>query len=280
MDGEWPDGDDASWFDNLADAVADWDGRPAAPPLRDDDDTRPPLDLTGVDWSDTVEVGSRDWHSVWDGKEWRFDENGAYLRSAPTTPVRTIGSPTTCQTIIDLYARDIHKASVDHSVPPELIVMTIATETAFAKRWNFTGPQTFRWEAHVEVSDVNPHTFGDYSPGPMQVLGTSGREVIRRLGLAYDPFGVLPYFPTEPDTRPAQHPLYAGGPNIDIGTAEIRTRLPRTGLDPILVAAAYNAGGVYRSAQNAWHLRSHGDHLDRAVAWFGDACFIFSSLRR
>jgi peptidoglycan L-alanyl-D-glutamate endopeptidase CwlK len=280
MDGEWPEGGDASWFDNLAEAVAGWDGRPAAPPLRSEDDTRPPLVLTGIDWSTTVEVGSGDWHSMYDGKDWRFDGNGVYLRAAPTTPVRTPGAPTTCQTILDLYGRDIHKASVDHGVPPELIVMTIATETAFAKRWNFTGPNTFRWEAHVEVRDVNPHTFGDYSPGPMQALGTTARDVIRRLGLAYpDPFAIVPYYPTEPDPRPAQHPLYAGGPNIDIGTAEIRTRVPRTGLDPILVAAAYNAGGLYRSTQNDWHLRSHGDHLDRAAAWFGDACFIFSSLR-
>lgn len=280
MDGDWPEGGDASWQDNLAQAIGGWDGQPPAPPLRSDDGSRPPLSGTGIDWSTTPQVGSRDWHSMYEGKEWRFDVNGAYLRSAPTTPVRTSGAPTTCQSIIDLYGNDIVKASNDHGVPPELIVMTIATETAFAKRWNFTGPKTFRWEAHVEVRDVNPHTFGDYSPGPMQTLGTTARDVIRRLGLAYDPFAIAPHYATKPDPAPAEHPLYHGRANIDIGTAEIRTRLPRTGFDPILVAAAYNAGGLYRSTQNEWHLRSYGDHIDRAAAWFGDACFIFSSLRR
>jgi peptidoglycan L-alanyl-D-glutamate endopeptidase CwlK len=73
--------------------------------------------------------------------------------------------------------------------------------------------------------------------------------------------------------------LYAGGPNIDIGTAEIRSRMAKTGLDPILIAAAYNAGGIYESEQNEWHLRSAHDHLDRASKWFGDACFILSAFR-
>jgi hypothetical protein len=87
------------------------------------------------------------------------------------------------QAILDLYGQEIQKAATDYGVAPELIVMTIATETGFARSWDFTGPRTFRWEPHVGVNDVTPHTVGDYSAGPMQTLATTAREVIHNMGL-------------------------------------------------------------------------------------------------
>jgi peptidoglycan L-alanyl-D-glutamate endopeptidase CwlK len=282
MEGDLPEGGDASWRANMEEAVAQWDGEPAAPPFAGGEPSRPPIDdaSSRLDWAGTPAPSVGDWHSMFGGRSWRYDSRGVYLRAAPTTPARTPGAPTTCQTIIDLYGPAIHKAAIDHNVPPELIVMTIATETAANRRSDFTGAPTFAWEPNVKVEDVHPPTFGDYSVGPMQTLATSARDVIRRLGLPYpDPFAIAPYIRQRPNPAPAQHPLYAGGPNIDIGTAEIRSRIAKTGLDPILIAAAYNAGGVYESEQNEWHLRSAHDHLDRASKWFGDACFILSAFR-
>ncbi len=271
---------DASWHNNIAHAVANWQGEPAAPPIATDEPDRPPIVPHDTGWSQTPKVGASNWHSKFGGQEWRFDDKGIYLRAHPTTPLRTPGAPITVQAILDLYGQEIQKAATDYGVAPELIVMTIATETGFARSWDFTGPRTFRWEPHVGVNDVTPHTVGDYSAGPMQTLATTAREVIHNMGLNYpNRFQVALYYPTKPDPAPATHPLYAGPANIDIGTAEIKTRWPATGPDPILVAAAFNAGGVYASTQNVWHLRSHGDHLDRAAKWFGDACFVLSSLR-
>lgn len=287
-DGDWPEGGDASWFDNLSRAIDGWSGHPEAPPIRGDIVERPSistmLSLQGaaagsLAWNTTPPPISAGWHDAHDGQEWRLDAGGVYLRSQLDTPLRTSGSPTTCQTIIDLFAPHIHAASLKFEVPPELIVMTIATETAFARRWDFTGPRTFRWEPHVEVKDVEPPTLGDYSAGPMQCLATTARDVIKRMRLPYDAFAVAPYYALKPDPAPATHPLYEAAENVTIGVAEIASRLARTGLDPILVAAAYNAGGLYRSTQNVWHLRSHGDHLDRASKWYGDACFVLASLR-
>ncbi len=284
MDGDLPDGGDKSWFDNVSAAINRWTGTPPAPSLRSDEPARPAITGlalgAGLDWSTTPKPGSTSWHSMFSGQEWRHDDEGVYLRSAENRPLRTPGAPTTCQLILDLYGPAIHKASIDHTISPELIVMTIATETAFARNEHFTGPKTFRWEPHVEVKDVTPNTFGDYSAGPMQTLATTARDVIRRVGLGYpDPFAIAPYIEQEPARRPSQNPLYDGDPNVDIGTAEIRTRTSRTGTDPILVAAAYNSGGLYRSTQNPWRLRSANDHLDRAAKWFGDACFVMSALR-
>jgi peptidoglycan LD-endopeptidase CwlK len=266
----------------MAEAVAGWNGEPPAPPLRGDDPRRPPIDdhAPRLDWTQTPEPGAADWHAMFGGRSWRYDGRGIYLRTAPTTPCRTPGAPTTCQTILDLYGPAIHKASLDHGMPPELIIMTIATEAASARKSDFTGPPTFRWEPHVKVEDVPGATFGDYSAGPMQPLATTARDVIKRLGLSYpDPFAIAPYLPTRPEPAPSTHPLYMGGPNVDIGTAEIRARVPKTGFDPILVAAAYNAGGLYQSDLNDWRLRTAHDHLDRAAAWYGDACFVLAAFR-
>ncbi len=282
MEGDLPGGGDASWRTNMAEAVAGWNGEPHAPPFQANERSRPTIEnlSSDLDWKRTPVVGSGDWHAMFDGRTWRYDGQGVYLHTAPTTPSRTPGAPTTCQTILDLYGPAIYQASLAHGVPPELIITTIATEAAVARKSDFTGPPTFRWEPHVRVEDVPTPTFGDYSAGPMQTLATTARDVIRRLSLAYpDPFAIVPYLPAEPAPPPPHHPLYAGGPNIDIGTAEISTRLGKTGFDPILVAAAYNAGGLYETDLNEWHLRSAGDHLDRAAAWFGDACFVMTAFR-
>ena len=57
----------------------------------------------------------------------------------------------------------------------------------------------------------------------------------------------------------------------------IAAQLWSTRFDPPLVAAAYNAGGVYHDPvpANRWRLRCYpigtGAHVDRFVAWFNDA---------
>jgi peptidoglycan L-alanyl-D-glutamate endopeptidase CwlK len=278
MQGDWPEGGDAGWSNNLKAAITGWTGQPAAPPFDADEPDRPAL--TTVSFADLPTPGVGDWHAMFEGQQWRFDAKGVYLRDAPTTPLRTPGAPTTVQKIVDLFSGQIRRASLAYGVAPELIAMTIATETGFAKNADFTGPKTFRWEPAVKVGDVPVPTFGDYSPGPMQTLATTARDVIRRMGLPYpDPFAIAPYIELQPSLAPATHPLYAADPNIDIGTAEIKTRWTKTVDDPILVAAAYNAGGLYRTDRNAWHLRSHADHLDRASKWYGDACFVISAMR-
>ena len=53
----------------------------------------------------------------------------------------------------------IVKACEKHGVPPELVIMTIATEVGDFVEDGFTGPKTFRWEPGPR----------DYSAGPMQI---------------------------------------------------------------------------------------------------------------
>lgn len=235
-----------------------------------------------IDTQNGPQPGSGAWHSKFNGQEWRFDERGVYTRDRSGTDVlrRTPGAPSTCRRIWSLYAQLILASSIKHDVNPALVIMTIATETGFAVGDDFTGKKTFRWEAHVENDDVDPPFKGAYSAGPMQGLSTSVRDLIKRKGTAfkldYDRFEVAPAIRSKPSNPPAKLALYDPPTNIDLGVAEIRSRLSATGDDPILVAAAFNAGGLYQSNGNAWHLKSYGDHLDRAAQWYGDACQVLS----
>jgi len=274
--GGYPQGGDASWAENLEQAIASWTGEPGAPPLPDALPSRPPLNT----FSEDAGAGNAGplpdksgWHSKFGGRQWRHDETGVYSldREGGEKPWRTAGEPVTMRAILDCCGAIVLDAAVRHGVPASLILMTIATETGFARKDRFTGPRTFRWEPGVRVEDVSVPHYGDYSAGPMQTLATTARWIIRSRNLDYAPFEVAPDYSQNP-MSPDQHPLYDHRTNIDIGTAEIAHRLKITGFDPILVAAAYNAGGLYETDANPWRLKCCGDHLDRAAAWYGDAC--------
>lgn len=285
QNGDFPAGDD-SWADNLEAAIAGWSGPPPAPALPAFLPQRPAIPVDPADEAGTnsllanasPKIAASGWHGAFGGQEWRYDNKGVYLRTVNggTTPLRTPGAPMTMRAIWEAFGTLIQLNARRFGVPPEIIMMTIATEAAAYRRDGFTGPATFRWESHVWNRDVTPNVQGDYSAGPMQTLGTTARWVIGAQGLGHHPFQVAPVYTLRPQTAPATHPLYEADTNIEIGTAEISQRLGMTGLDPVLVAAAYNSGGVYATDANAWHLRSHGNHLDRAAQWFGDACFVLA----
>jgi len=278
--GIYPSAGDESWAEIVGSAIYSWTGMPPAPPLPAEIPQRPSLPIEARVTPpplDAPRVGSEGWHRRFGGQEWRYDESGLYLHDDPSTPLRTDGEPLTCRSIWSLFAEDIMAASRRYGIPISLIMMTIATETGFARRYNFSGPSTFRWEPAVKVDDVSPPIWGDYSAGPMQTLASTARWVIREQRLDYDPFTVAPVFEYRPEP-PNNHPLYDSAVNIDLGSAEIRQRWSKTGADPILVAAAYNAGGLYKSADSPWGLRAHGDHLDRAGQWYGDACAVLKEM--
>ena len=281
--GHYPPEGDLPWAECLEASIHSWSGSPPSPPVPALLPARPPLEIEParpLELGEAIPPGTGDWHSTFEGREWRHDERGVYVRdhAEGREPLRTWGEPVTCRTIWALLADEIVTTSNRHGIPPAIIMMVIATETAFARRYGFTGPHTFRWEAHVKVKDVSPPLWGDYSAGPMQTLATTARWVIRQQRLDYDPFQVAPVFERRPQP-PESLPLYLPAINIDIGAAAIKQRMAETGHDPILVAATYNAGGLYKNAQNRWHLRSTGDHLDRAASWYGDACAVLKEVQ-
>jgi hypothetical protein len=229
------------------------------------------LITAALNWAGTPQMDSRDFHDE-GGQRWRYDAGGVFLQNDPQ-PQRTGGAPATVNAILAAYGTEIFNASMARRIPPELIVMTIATETAIYRKVNFTGPRTFRWEPGP-VS---------YSGGPMQILETTARDVIAKLHLPFEPQDIPPHFSSKPASPPSSNPLYDGDTNITLGVGYISMHTDRTGLDPILLAANYNAGSVRRTTpthDNPWGLVTFGDHLNRSAAWFGDACAVLSELRR
>jgi peptidoglycan LD-endopeptidase CwlK len=96
--------------------------------------------------------------------------------------------------------------------------------------------------------------------------------------LDYDAFTVAAVITNQPEPSPTLG-LYEPKVNIDIGTTGIKQCINKTGDDPILVAAAYKAGGIYKNTHNPWHLRTYADHLDRAAQWYGDACAVLKEVQ-
>lgn len=281
--GNYPEGSDLEWAECMHEAISSWSGFPPSPPLPALIPERPSLnegDSEPIDKDDEIPLpDTENWHGKFGGREWRFDDLGVYIReyAGGEKPMRTRGKPITCRAIWSLFSDEIITASKQYAIPPAIIIMTIATETSIYRKQGFTGPKTFRWESHVWVKDVSPPIQGDYSAGPMQTLATTARWVIREQDLEHAPFEVAPAL-RRPSELPRNLPLYDPEINIDIGSAEIKQRIGTTGYDPILVAAAYNAGGLYENHENPWHLRTYGDHLDRAAKWYGDACAVLKDV--
>jgi murein DD-endopeptidase MepM/ murein hydrolase activator NlpD len=227
---------------------------------------------------------SSDWHNRYDGQEWRYDHRGVYLKSfgGGAVPLSWEGHLSTMRRIHELMGNHVLAMSLKHKINPALIMMTIATETHFRANAGFTGPGTFRWEPSPTNDDIKPKFKGSYSAGPMQTLAVTMRELIvnhgKTYGLSYVPLKVAPAIRSKPAKAPAKHPLYEYVANIELGTAEIRMNKSKTGDDPILVAAAYNAGSLKPSSANDWRIASHGDHLNRSAKWYGDACAFLTQI--
>ncbi len=279
--GDYPEGGDASWIDNLSEAIERWPG-PVKPPLPDRDD-RPAMPVSALPGSGPSAEHQREWRNMFGGDHWAYDSMGVYTRDhAGTLKLwRTPGAPITVQEVLSRHGAAVRAASERYDVPQELIVMTIATETARYRNMGFTGPDTFRWEQGYTVGATGDPALdgkekGDYSAGPMQVLSDTARWMNNVYTLGYDNDATFKFFKNKPSEAPAALGLYDSEICIDVGTAYIRHNMPRTGTDPLLVAAAYNAGGLYPSSQNRWRIRSHGNHLDRAAEWYGDACFVLN----
>jgi peptidoglycan L-alanyl-D-glutamate endopeptidase CwlK len=224
------------------------------------------------EWEDLPKPENYGWRSRFGGQEWKCDGSGVYLKARSQVPLRSAGSPRTCQAIVDLYGAEIVEASRFHKVPPELIVMTIATEAAAHRASDFTGPPTFRWEAGIS----------DYSAGPMQLLGSTARSLLKAKGVPEEWQSLsIPRYTTRPLAKPSVNPLYDAALSIWLGASYIALNRDIHGaeLDPILVAACYNRGRLAQSTSNPWNLAVTNDHLDRAAGWYGDACAVLGALR-
>lgn len=166
---------------------------------------------------------------------------------------RTPGRPETVARIWTENKDAILSAAALTGVPVELIIATAATES----RGN---AKAVRREPGYASDSATPHRV---SPGIMQTLISTARATLACNGIARAWL-----------LRPEN--------SILAGASYIAQQSSKTLLDPPVVFAAYNAGGVYAQtgARNRWKMRQYpigtGEHCDRAVLWFNDCFAMFA----
>lgn len=187
------------------------------------------------------------------GVAWRLTPTGVQVGIAK--PGRSPGPPATVRRVWTWFGSEIRASAIRHSVPVELIVATICAESAGGK----TDFDAVRKASRREPGYVNDKdTPNRISTGVMQTLLSTARGVLRK-----DDLTSLELF------NPAV--------SIEAGTMYIAEQAASTHFDPPLVAAAYNAGGLYpeNNRLNRWRLRCYplgtGRHIDTWVLWFNDA---------
>jgi hypothetical protein len=192
-----------------------------------------------------------EFHRRFDGGErWRLTVAGLETDAGPVAS--TGEHRAKARTVLGDWFRDpIRRHAARNSVPVELIVATICTESAGNRQSAAACARAERRERGFRDYVSTPHRV---SLGCMQTLISTATSVLG---------------------RPVSHiELLDPDVSIEAGTRYIAQEAAKTRLDPPVVACAYNAGGVYPepSADNRWRMRQYpigtSAHADRFVAYF------------
>lgn len=184
---------------------------------------------------------------------WRVDVTGVCINAAPARG--SGGTPMTVRGIWEQFGAAISTWSTRLSVPAELIVATIATESSGQAN-------AIRLEPHYSSDEATPD---QVSPGLMQTLISTARSVLANSAID-------------------REWLFVPEHSIQAGTAYILQQSRHTGFDPPMVACCYNAGRVAleESPGNPWRMLQYpigtGEHCNRFVQWFNDCTQLFAAL--
>lgn len=187
----------------------------------------------------------REFHAAFDGGcRWRITSDGVELEHVGI--LQTPGEPLTIRKLWRDYGAPIQYAAQQFGVPVEVLLATIATESAVVN--GVRDPKQVREEPGYRSDEATPHRI---SVGLCHILIDTARRVLRYpVGRAW---------------------LAVPANNIWCAAAVIRDSADVHGFDVPKVAATYNAGTVAESMKNRWRMRTTNDHLDRFTAWTGDA---------
>jgi peptidoglycan hydrolase-like protein with peptidoglycan-binding domain len=184
---------------------------------------------------------------------WKLDATGLHIDNKAARG--SGGPPVTVRNIWEQFGTAISTWSTRLSVPAELIVATIGTESS-------GDPKALRHEPRYKSDEETPD---QVSPGLMQTLLSTARSVLAN--------------PTIDSNW-----LLVPEHSIQAGTAYILQQSRHSGFDPPLVACCYNAGRIalQESPSNLWRMLQYpvgtGNHCDRFVQWFNDAMTVFAEL--
>src|SRR6476620_10106479 len=152
-------------------------------------------------------------HGFEDSGRWRVTPRGIAVEGKGVE--RTPGDPVTVTHVWSLYHDQINAAATRFNVPAQLIVATICTESSGRA-------DAIRLEPRFVSDAATPN---QVSPGLMQTLISTARSAMKNPNID-------------------RKWLFVPGNSIMAGTAYIASQAGSTSLDPVLVAAAYNAGSL------------------------------------
>lgn len=180
----------------------------------------------------------------------------------------TRGEPTTMRTLRSEYGDIIGRASRVFDIPDAWIAGMIVIEARRIPGSLSFDPISLRDEDGRDFAKW-PERPNRVSAGLMQTLVSTARQMAEKHSLHPEWAGVK--------TDVMLGHLTIPEISIFLGTAYMRDRADRYGLDPILLVAAYNAGGVYKHAGNVWNLRTYGEtRIPKFAAYANDWLRILS----
>jgi hypothetical protein len=187
------------------------------------------------------------------GVSWTVTANGIAIEGQPLAG--TPGPPETVKRVLDWFGPAIAQASDTYHVPVAILVAIICNEAAGGQPDRARVVAARREEPGFESDAATPSRV---STGCCQTLLSTAREALHEPGLTSADL-------TDPTV------------SIRACAAYIASQTYLTHLDPVLVAACYNAGGLHPepTTTNRWGLRvfplGTGAYIDRFVLWYNDA---------
>jgi Transglycosylase SLT domain len=189
------------------------------------------------------------------GVRWAVTPAGISINGGP--PDRTPGPPVTAKRVYTWFGSMIVLAGHEFDVAPTLLAAIICNESAGGGT-AYADCCTARREEPGWTSDIQtPHRV---SVGCCQTLISTAREALKAPRLS------------AVDLQSPKNSIRAAAAYIGAGRDQHHS-------DPPLVAACYNAGGLYLEdvLTNRWKLRCFplgtGEYIDRFVLWFNDCVY-------
>lgn len=194
-----------------------------------------------------------EWHSRFGGHAWKITASGIAIKGEghPRSP----GEPRSIQYLWEDFGDDILYASNEMQVAADTLSAMVCIEAGRQEDSLRFDPTATREEPGYVSDTQTPHLV---SPGLMQTLLSTAQHMAKTYHLVD---------PDEVDREFLQDPGYS----LLMGAAYLHHLMDRYGPDPMLLSAAYNAGGLYKDLGSRWHLRTYSpERLDRFASFFND----------
>lgn len=175
---------------------------------------------------------------------------------------RTKGDPITAYTIYEDFGADIFDALGYFDISEQLLIALIWKESRRQKNGAHRDTVSIRKEPGYRSDTKTPNKI---SVGLMQTLLSTASSVNKKFRL-FETYGGKLDAIDRHDLKIPRRSILLGAGYLHILSEKNDTD------DPILLQAAYNAGGIYRSKKNRWNLRMYGKRrLENFAAYYNDA---------